>query len=125
MLVRYDTDGKGYVTHEDFLRYLTAEQFAPGDHGGTSQHIMENSHKKLEEHLEDQQAKHEQITFNQAVLTTEWSVDQLLQQLRSVSGNALVSRCHGVVASFWNPNAAILCNHTAWDCFLTTVNNIF
>ena len=44
LLFRYDPDGKGRVTFDDFLNVLTAEKFAPGDQEGTSNQVSFSLH---------------------------------------------------------------------------------
>ena len=80
--IRYDDNNKGVISHQDFLHHLTAEKFAPGDQEGPSLQIAVNSQVRLEELHQDQQAKHEQITLNQANTITAFSVDHILQELK-------------------------------------------
>ncbi|XP_023929939.1 EF-hand calcium-binding domain-containing protein 6 [Lingula anatina] len=79
---RYDSEGKGYVTHQDFLQKLGAAEFAPGDMGGTSRKIVDNSYKALDLHHQQQQAKHERITQHQAERTAVMSVNEVERELR-------------------------------------------
>ena len=81
----YDSEGKGHITHQDFLQRLSGDQFAPSDQQGMSQQIIAKSYAGLEQHHRNQQAKHEQITLNQAYSSVNMAVSQVLQQLRSVS----------------------------------------
>uniref|UniRef100_A0A8C4XWV5 EF-hand domain-containing protein n=1 Tax=Gopherus evgoodei TaxID=1825980 RepID=A0A8C4XWV5_9SAUR len=53
---RYDTVGKGYLTHQEFLQKLGLE-FAPAD-TGLSRHIVEDNYASLMEHYSNQQKKH-------------------------------------------------------------------
>lgn len=78
----YDPAGSGRLTHAEFVRQLTGEEFTPGDQGGTSHNIIKQSYQGLEKHHRDQQAKHEQITLNQANTATVMSVETVLQQLK-------------------------------------------
>ncbi len=70
------------MTHSDFLRRLSAEEFAPGDAEGTSRKITDNSYKSLDNHHRTQQALHEKITYNQATKTTMMSVDNVIRELK-------------------------------------------
>ena len=79
---RYDPDGKGHVNHADFISGLTGTQFTPGDAVGTSQQIVTNSHKALEEHHHTQMALQDKITQNQANRSTTIGVWDVLQQLK-------------------------------------------
>ena len=82
LISRYDPEGKGHLSHGDFTKALTGDQFAPSDLQGTSQKIIKQSYKGLEEHHRNQQAKHEQITMNQAATSVVMSVETVLQQLK-------------------------------------------
>lgn len=83
---RYDPERKGGVTHKDFLQNLqAADKFTPGDLNGPSTEIHVNSQIQLQDHNMQQQAKHEQITENQANTVTAFTVDHVLQQLKSVA----------------------------------------
>ena len=79
---RYDPEGKGFVTHPDFVNHLTGLVFTPGDEAGTSHKIVEGSYRTLGRHHRDQQAKHEKITVAQANKSVTLSLRDVLQQLR-------------------------------------------
>ncbi|XP_046566155.1 EF-hand calcium-binding domain-containing protein 6-like [Haliotis rubra] len=82
---RYDEEGKGYISHQDFLNKLGAEKFGPMDEG-LSMTIIDESKRHLEEHNRAQQLKHEDITQKQASLgsamTAEWVERQLRDRIR-------------------------------------------
>ena len=80
--LRYDEGKKGFVSHQDFLKRLTGEQFAPGDQHGTSKTITVNSYQRLADQHAEQQARQEQITINQANRSVVFTVDQIIQQLK-------------------------------------------
>ncbi|XP_068134278.1 EF-hand calcium-binding domain-containing protein 6 isoform X2 [Hyperolius riggenbachi] len=50
---RYDPEGKGHLTHQEFLQKLGVN-FASGD-GGPSRRIVEDNHQALEKHYNSQQ----------------------------------------------------------------------
>ena len=79
---RYDTEGKGYIDHQDFLYKLGGAQFAPSDTAGTSKRIMQDSYQYLDEHHQMQQARQEKITLNQANRVVKMTTDQLHQKLK-------------------------------------------
>ena len=81
-MFRYDVEQKGYLSHGDFLRCLTGEQFAPGDEIGTSTRITHQSYKTVDDHHRNQQAIQEKITHHQASKSTKFSVDDVLQELK-------------------------------------------
>jgi len=82
-LNRYDTTGKGFVNHQDFLKQLTVgEQFAPGDQHGTSHKIASGSYMALEKHHRDQQLKHAEMVANQSQQTVYLTAEQIISQLR-------------------------------------------
>lgn len=78
---RYDPDGYGYITHDQFLKEIGVN-FAPGDADGVSRAIVEQSMRTLDDHHATMNFKHEQQTYNQANAAWSLSVDQIYQQLR-------------------------------------------
>lgn len=80
--ISYDEDGKGYINYQDFLDKLGASEFAPADMMGTSADIIDNSHKTIMVHNEDQLAKHQRMTKHQAIKVAFMNAEQVERQLR-------------------------------------------
>lgn len=64
---------------------MMGDKFAPGDDAGTSHDIVLNSHVHLAELNLEQQLKQQQMTENQVNTTSAFTVDQILQKMKSVS----------------------------------------
>ena len=79
---RYDREGKGFISHSDFLEYLGAPEHAPGDFTGPSQRIIDGSHFNIDLHNALQQQRHEDITQKQANLTSHMSATEVIRQLK-------------------------------------------
>ncbi|XP_063969764.1 EF-hand calcium-binding domain-containing protein 6-like isoform X1 [Lytechinus pictus] len=77
----YDPNGKGYIDHQHFLKMM-GKEFAPGDDGGVSKRITQESSDTLESHHQAQLDKQINITINQASKGAFISVDKLLQDLK-------------------------------------------
>lgn len=81
MSIRYDTEKKGFITHQQFLHKIGVN-FAPGDDSGTSKKIVDGSLKTLEDHHANMVMKHELQTYNQATTAFNMSTEQIFTQLR-------------------------------------------
>ncbi|XP_070189620.1 EF-hand calcium-binding domain-containing protein 6-like [Littorina saxatilis] len=79
---RYDEEGKGFISHSDFLEHLGAPEHAPGDFVGPSQRIIDGSRFNIELHNTLQQQRHEGITQKQANLTEHMSATEVIRQLK-------------------------------------------
>lgn len=79
---RYDTNSKGFISHQDFLQHLGAAEYAPGDEEGPSMNIISGNYRFLEDHNRLQQERHEDITWNQANLTHNMPAIMVERQLR-------------------------------------------
>ncbi|KAL3881564.1 hypothetical protein ACJMK2_027990 [Sinanodonta woodiana] len=79
---RFDEDGKGFVSHSDFLAKIGASEFTPGDLAGPSTEIIDQSRKHLEDHSEQQQAKQERLTLHQAQRAAFMTAEQVERILR-------------------------------------------
>ncbi|KAL8588470.1 hypothetical protein ACOMHN_054049 [Nucella lapillus] len=79
---RYDEEGKGFISHSDFLEHLGGPEHAPGDHSGPSQRIIDGSHHHIALHNSLQQECHEDITQKQANLTSHMSATEVIRQLK-------------------------------------------
>nr|XP_025042844.1 EF-hand calcium-binding domain-containing protein 6 isoform X2 [Pelodiscus sinensis]XP_025042845.1 EF-hand calcium-binding domain-containing protein 6 isoform X3 [Pelodiscus sinensis] len=77
---RYDTVGKGYLTHQEFLQKLGLE-FAPSD-TGLSRHIAEDSYATLMEHYSNQQKKHWEMEEQQKQQTKDLYVNEITKQIK-------------------------------------------
>jgi len=78
---KYDTDGNGYVDHQEFLARLGGE-LVPGDVHGPSTLIAEQSQQVVESMYRNQQDMHLAATFNQAQAASFLSALEVEQQLR-------------------------------------------
>ncbi|XP_076466442.1 EF-hand calcium-binding domain-containing protein 6-like [Babylonia areolata] len=78
----YDEEGKGFISHSDFLEHLGGPEHAPGDYAGTSQRIIDGSRFHIGLHSDLQQQRHEEITQNQANLTSHMSATEVIRQLK-------------------------------------------
>ncbi|XP_041351388.1 EF-hand calcium-binding domain-containing protein 6-like [Gigantopelta aegis] len=78
---RYDRENKGYISHQNFLENIGAEDYAPAD-VGVSEDIIGGSCKALIEHSKTQRIMHEQITLKQANLGTGMTAEWIEKQLR-------------------------------------------
>ncbi len=74
-------DGKGYMTHRDFVQQMTLD-FTPGDEGGVSKKIADGSDASVEEHNRKQRAKHAMITSAQINRAGALTLRELVMQLR-------------------------------------------
>ncbi|CAH1799481.1 unnamed protein product [Owenia fusiformis] len=79
---RYDLEGKGYISHTDFLEELVGHQFAPGDEVGPSRRIINDSYMNLDRHHADQQAKQEMITLKTVYRAAEMTAEEVHQELK-------------------------------------------
>jgi len=70
------------ITHQDFLRQLTGQLFAPGDIQGTSGKIAMNNEITVQQHLNEQQLKQLNITVNQANRAEAYTISQIIQELK-------------------------------------------
>ncbi|KAM7127249.1 LOW QUALITY PROTEIN: EF-hand calcium-binding domain-containing protein 6 [Ciconia maguari] len=77
---RYDTDAKGYLTHQEFLQKLGTE-FAPAD-TGLSRHITEDSYAQLQAHYNNQQKKHSKLEEQQKQQTKALHVREIKKQIK-------------------------------------------
>lgn len=77
---RYDTKGKGYITHSEFLEKLGVE-LAPADNGPSFQ-ISEENNRTLLEHNIKQQEKHKEIEVMQINQTRALRTAQIEQELK-------------------------------------------
>ncbi|RXM34729.1 EF-hand calcium-binding domain-containing protein 6 [Acipenser ruthenus] len=77
---RYDTKGKGYITHSEFLEKLGVE-LAPADNGPSFQ-ISEENNRTLLEHNITQQEKHKEIEVMQINQTRALRTAQIEQELK-------------------------------------------
>ncbi|XP_076184720.1 EF-hand calcium-binding domain-containing protein 6 [Aptenodytes patagonicus] len=77
---RYDTDAKGYLTHQEFLQKLGIE-FAPAD-AGLSRHITEGSYARLQAHYNNQQKKHSKLEEQQKQQTKALHVREIKKQIK-------------------------------------------
>ncbi|MBN3284884.1 EFCB6 protein, partial [Polyodon spathula] len=77
---RYDTKGKGYITHSEFLEKLGVE-LAPADNG-PSFRIPEENNRTLLEHNTKQQQKHKEIEVMQINQTRALQAAQIEQELK-------------------------------------------
>lgn len=80
-LTRYDPDRVGYLDHQEFLKRLGVN-FAPGDDGGVSRVIVDNSEQTMDDHHANMVMKHEIQTYNQANAVWSMPVQQIFIQLR-------------------------------------------
>lgn len=80
-LLRYDTERRGYLTHQEF-RQKIGINFAPGDDSGTSKAIVDNSMRTLDDHHANLVMKHELQSYNQAAAVWNMSIDTIFTQLR-------------------------------------------
>ncbi|KAM6211114.1 LOW QUALITY PROTEIN: EF-hand calcium-binding domain-containing protein 6 [Sarcoramphus papa] len=76
---RYDTDAKGYLTHQEFLQKLGME-FAPAD-TELSRHIMEDSYARLRAHY-DNHKKHSKLEEQQQQQTKTLHVREIKKQIK-------------------------------------------
>lgn len=80
---RYDDNGRGYISHSDFLAKMGAStKFTPSDDVGTSTKIIDDSKRTLIDHNETQLKKQERITLHQAQRTAFMTADQVARTLR-------------------------------------------
>ncbi|XP_075598913.1 EF-hand calcium-binding domain-containing protein 6 [Balearica regulorum gibbericeps] len=77
---RYDTDAKGYLTHQEFLQKLGIE-FAPAD-TGLSRHIMGDSSAHLQAHYNNQQKKHSKLEEQQKQQSKALHVREIKKQIK-------------------------------------------
>ncbi|XP_076811807.1 EF-hand calcium-binding domain-containing protein 6-like [Clavelina lepadiformis] len=81
---RYDEEGKGYITHQDFLRKLGVN-FAAGDNlglQGTSRKMVDENYQNVLNHHDFQQAKHEEIAFNQIKYSQHLTAETVERELK-------------------------------------------
>ncbi|XP_010214118.1 PREDICTED: EF-hand calcium-binding domain-containing protein 6, partial [Tinamus guttatus] len=78
---RYDTDAKGYLTHQEFLQKLGIE-FAPAD-TGLGKHITEDNHAHLKAHYNNQQKKHSKLEEQQKQQTKALHVNEVKKQIKN------------------------------------------
>ncbi|XP_064369485.1 EF-hand calcium-binding domain-containing protein 6 [Dromaius novaehollandiae] len=76
---RYDTDAKGYLTHQEFLQRLGIK-FAPAD-TGLSRHITEDKYAHLKAHYNNQQKKHSKLEEQQKQQTKALHVNEMKKQI--------------------------------------------
>ncbi|XP_043944428.1 EF-hand calcium-binding domain-containing protein 6 [Protopterus annectens] len=79
---RYDVDGKGYLTQEEFLQQLGIE-LAPADHG-ISKSIIDQNMKSLIQQQEKQQQKQQKLKEQQKLQTQALPSRHLEQQLKDI-----------------------------------------
>ncbi|XP_050792351.1 EF-hand calcium-binding domain-containing protein 6 [Gopherus flavomarginatus] len=77
---RYDTVGKGYLTHQEFLQKLGLE-FAPAD-TGLSRYIVEDNYASLMEHYSNQQKKHLEMEEQQKQQIKALHVSEIKKQIK-------------------------------------------
>ncbi|KAM6381899.1 LOW QUALITY PROTEIN: EF-hand calcium-binding domain-containing protein 6 [Alca torda] len=77
---RYDTDEKGYLTHQEFLHKLGIE-FASAEKG-LSKHITDNSYAHLQMHYNNQQKKHSKLEEQQKQQTKALHVRKIKKQIK-------------------------------------------
>ncbi|XP_014795529.1 PREDICTED: EF-hand calcium-binding domain-containing protein 6-like [Calidris pugnax] len=77
---RYDTDAKGYLTHQEFLQKLGIE-FAPTD-TGLSKHITEDRYAHLQMHYNNQQKKHSKLEEQQKQQTKALHAREIKKQIK-------------------------------------------
>ncbi|XP_054673072.1 LOW QUALITY PROTEIN: EF-hand calcium-binding domain-containing protein 6 [Grus americana] len=77
---RYDTDAKGYLTHQEFLQKLGIE-FAPTD-TGLSRHITGDSSAHLQAHYNNRQKKHSKLEEQQKQQSKAPHVREIKKQIK-------------------------------------------
>ncbi|XP_069133814.1 EF-hand calcium-binding domain-containing protein 6-like isoform X1 [Argopecten irradians] len=78
----YDTTGKGFISHKDFLAKLGTSEFTPTDIIGTSSKIINDSKQYVIDHNKQQLGKHQKITQHQAERVLFMSAEEVERQLR-------------------------------------------
>ncbi|CAN2387261.1 calcium ion binding [Pristimantis euphronides] len=77
---RYDPEGKGHLTHQEFLQKLGVN-FATGDTGPSKQ-IIEDNHQTLEKHFSSQQKIHQEMHEFHKHQTRALNIKDLEQQIK-------------------------------------------
>ncbi|XP_075712106.1 EF-hand calcium-binding domain-containing protein 6 isoform X2 [Rhinoderma darwinii] len=77
---RYDPEGKGYLTHQEFLQKLGVN-FATGD-SGPSKRIIEDNHQILEQHYNSQQKIHQEMHEFHKHQTRALNIKDIEQQIK-------------------------------------------
>ncbi|OWF48504.1 EF-hand calcium-binding domain-containing protein 6 [Mizuhopecten yessoensis] len=78
----YDSAGKGFLSHKDFLAKLGTSEFTPTDIIGTSSKIINDSKQYIIDHNKQQLGKHQRITQHQAERVMFMSAEEVERQLR-------------------------------------------
>ncbi|XP_056373356.1 EF-hand calcium-binding domain-containing protein 6 [Hyla sarda] len=77
---RYDPEGKGHLTHQEFLQKLGVN-FASGD-SGPSRRIVEDNHQALEKHYSSQQKIHQEMHEFHKHQTRALNIKDIEQQIK-------------------------------------------
>nr|DBA30474.1 TPA: hypothetical protein GDO54_006443 [Pyxicephalus adspersus] len=77
---RYDSEGKGHLTHQEFLQKLGVN-FASGD-SGPSQRIVDDNHETLEKHYNSQQKLHQDLHTFHKHQTRALNIRDIEQQVK-------------------------------------------
>lgn len=77
---RYDPEGKGHLTHQEFLQKLGVN-FASGD-SGPSKRIIEDNHQTLEKHYNSQQKIHQEMHEFHKHQTRALNIKDIEQQIK-------------------------------------------
>lgn len=82
----YDTDNKGFISHQDFAKRMgMGGSFAPGDNTGlqgTSNGLHDENDDNLLAHHQYQQALHDELTLNQVEYSKLLTAKQVEQELK-------------------------------------------
>ncbi|XP_063784992.1 EF-hand calcium-binding domain-containing protein 6 isoform X2 [Pseudophryne corroboree] len=78
--LRYDPDGKGHLTHQEFLQKLGVN-FASGD-SGPSKRIIEDNCQTLEKHYNTQQKLHQELQAFHVHQTQALDIKDIEQQIK-------------------------------------------
>jgi Ca2+-binding EF-hand superfamily protein len=79
---RFDIDGKGFVSYDDFSKHLLADEFAPGDHDGVSGQIIDENREELKRRHQDQLSRLAENQLNEAQYVSALTTDDVLLHLR-------------------------------------------
>jgi len=77
-----DVDGQGSVSYNDFMQYLMADEFTPGDADGISRRIMKENRDTLKELRRDQVRRQQENQLHEAHQVFGLSTDDVISRLR-------------------------------------------